>query len=57
LAAELKDAFGVETELMPGGRGAFDVFADGELMFSRKQQNKRFPDEGEVVSLIQQKMS
>jgi len=51
LAAELKQAFGAETELISGGRGDFDVTVDGSVIFSKRQLD-RFPEEGEVQALI-----
>jgi selT/selW/selH-like putative selenoprotein len=38
----------------PGGRGQFDVLTDGELVFS-KQSKGRFPEDGEVVTLLGQR--
>jgi selT/selW/selH-like putative selenoprotein len=35
----------------PGGRGQFDVFADGRRVFSKHEQ-RRFPEDGEVVRLL-----
>lgn len=43
LAAAIKQTLGVDPELVVGGRGAFDVLADGEVVFS-KQQEHRFPE-------------
>lgn len=54
LAAELRDAFGVEARLIKGGGGIFDVIADGDLVFS-KHQVHRFPDDGEVTDRIKAK--
>ncbi|HIL16229.1 MAG TPA: SelT/SelW/SelH family protein [Deltaproteobacteria bacterium] len=51
MAAELKQAFGADTELIPGGRGDFDVTVDGSVIFSKKQLD-RFPEEGEVQASI-----
>jgi selT/selW/selH-like putative selenoprotein len=51
LAAEIADELDVEATATPGGRGQFDVLADGALVFS-KQQRGRFPEEGEVVRLL-----
>ena len=52
MAAELRDAFGVETELIGGSHGIFDVTVDGKLIYS-KDRTGRFPDQGEVVELIE----
>jgi selT/selW/selH-like putative selenoprotein len=35
----------------PGGKGQFDVVADGELVFS-KHELGRFPEEGEILRLL-----
>jgi selT/selW/selH-like putative selenoprotein len=50
LAAELKET-GLEAEIEEGGKGQFDVLADGELVFS-KQQEGRFPQSAEVLELV-----
>jgi len=34
-----------------GGRGQFDVVADGELIFS-KQKEQRFPEPDEVIGAL-----
>ena len=36
-------------EATPGATGQFDVFADGELIFSKKETG-RFPEERELIS-------
>jgi len=51
LAAELKEALGVESELIAGGGGIFDVVVDGDMVFS-KHQTGRFPEPGEIVKMI-----
>jgi predicted Rdx family selenoprotein len=35
----------------PGSEGQFDVLDDGTLVFSKQQVN-RFPEDGEVLSLL-----
>ena len=50
LAEELR-AGGHEADATPGGKGQFDVVADGALVFS-KHELGRFPDDGEVASLL-----
>ena len=37
--------------MVVGGRGQFDVVADGELIFS-KQQEQRFPEPDEVIGAL-----
>ncbi len=46
LAAELNDA-GHEASIEEGAKGQYDVFADGELVFSKQQQG-RFPEHAEI---------
>lgn len=51
MAAELKDALGVEAELVEGRGGVFDVTVDGRVVYS-KDNTHRFPDDGEVLGLV-----
>ena len=51
LAAELKKAYGVDSELVSGQRGDFEVTVDGKIFFS-KQKLSRFPEPGEVLKII-----
>ena len=55
LAEELREAFGVEAELINdhSDRGIFDVIVDGKLVFSRKEI-RRLPEPGEVVGKLKQ---
>jgi selT/selW/selH-like putative selenoprotein len=46
----LNDA-GQEAEIEEGGKGQFDVLADGKVVFS-KQAEGRFPEASEVVELL-----
>jgi len=48
----LKEALGVEAELIAGDGGVFEVRVDGELVFD-KAQTGRFPKPGEVAALVQ----
>jgi predicted Rdx family selenoprotein len=50
LADQLR-ATGLEVDVTPGEKSQFDVFADGELVYS-KQQLGRFPEDGEVADLL-----
>ena len=52
LAAELKESFEVEAELLSGERGDFEVVVDDEKVFSKKILS-RFPEPGEITQLIQ----
>jgi predicted Rdx family selenoprotein len=51
LAAEIKQAVGVEPELAKGANGIFDVAADGKLVFSR-HRDARFPGTDEIVQAL-----
>ena len=48
---ELNNQFGYQAELKPGTRGSYEVFANGNLIFSKLQLD-RFPNDGEIVRLI-----
>jgi selenoprotein W-related protein len=52
LAMAIKTATGIEAELIHSRDiGAFEVKADGKLIFSKKQSG-RFPDETEILDII-----
>ena len=51
LAAAIKDALGVDADVLVGTRGQFDVVADGALVFS-KQKEQRFPEPDEVIGAL-----
>jgi selT/selW/selH-like putative selenoprotein len=51
LAADIKQAVGVEPELLKGDSGIFDVVADGKLVFS-KHRDGRFPDSAEIIRAL-----
>ncbi len=51
LADELRKAFGVEANLVPGSNGIFDVIVDGKRVFS-KSETGRFPDPDEVTNKL-----
>jgi hypothetical protein len=42
---------GIDASVREGEKSQFDVFAEGELVFS-KQGEGRWPDDGEVLSLV-----
>jgi len=52
LAATIKDETGVESELISGGGGIFDVVVDGEMIFS-KHEVDRFPEPDEILSKLE----
>lgn len=43
----------MDSTLIPGHGGVFDVTVDGKLIYSKKAV-KRFPEPGEVLGLLQQ---
>lgn len=51
MAAELKSALAVDSTLIEGSKGIFDVKVDGKLVYS-KYQTQKFPDKGEVARLL-----
>ena len=52
MAASIKDAVGVDAEVVVGSRGQFDVVADGDIVFS-KQAEDRFPEPNEIITALQ----
>jgi selT/selW/selH-like putative selenoprotein len=53
LAAEIKQARGIETRLVKGSGGQFEVSLDGQPIFSKKAQG-RFPETAEILQHIPQ---
>jgi len=51
LAAAIKDAIGIDAELIAGDGGVFEVEADGRMVFSKKESGY-FPKAPEVLELI-----
>ena len=51
MAAEIKEATGLDAELIRGDGGIFDVAIDGQLRFS-KHEVGRYPEPGEILLLI-----
>ena len=51
MAAEIREASGVEPELIEGGGGIFDVTVDGERIFSKRDVG-RFPERGEIAAQL-----
>ncbi len=43
-------------ELEPGGGGVFDVSVDGEEIYS-KHATGEFPDEGEILAVVQARVA
>jgi len=52
LAAELEQQLKASVQITPGSGGIFDVEDNGVLIFS-KHELGRFPQEGEIMSIIQ----
>jgi selenoprotein W-related protein len=48
----LKKVLSVESELIAGSGGVFEITVDGKKVFSKKALG-RFPEDGEVLGLIQ----
>ncbi len=55
LEAELSTNFNAEITLNAGTDGVYDVVIDDILVFSKKDVG-RFPEEGEIVQIIQKRM-
>ena len=53
LTAELKASFGVDSELISGEKGDFEVVVDGKTVFSKKKLS-RFPEPGEVTETLRE---
>jgi predicted Rdx family selenoprotein len=51
LAAAIKQKLGVDTELVPGGKGNFKVWQDDRLLFSKKDVG-RFPEHREIFDKV-----
>jgi len=49
--AEIKRQRNIETHLIKGSGGQFDVVLDGKLIFSKKERG-RFPDPKEILDQI-----
>jgi len=53
LGDELSNQFGNNiVVLKPGDRGAFEVYVNHQLIFSKLQLD-RFPNEGEIITFIE----
>jgi hypothetical protein len=42
---------GVDASATPGGKGQFDVVAEGKLVFS-KHEHRRYPETGEILEAL-----
>jgi selT/selW/selH-like putative selenoprotein len=52
LRDELSNKFGEIVKLKPGDRGAFEVFLNNSLIFSKLKED-RFPDNQEIVLFME----
>ena len=52
LRDELSNKFGEIAELKPGDRGAFEVFLNNSLIFSKLRED-RFPENNEIATFIE----
>jgi selT/selW/selH-like putative selenoprotein len=55
LAEDIKAEFDIEVKLSAGKLHSFDVFVNGELIFS-KAEEERFPESREIIDAISLKM-
>ena len=51
MAASISEALGIDSTLIEGTNGIFDVVVDGEMIFS-KYESGRFPEHEEVVDKL-----
>jgi selT/selW/selH-like putative selenoprotein len=56
LAATIKNELGVEPTLIKGDRGIFDVKADGDLVFSKWEED-RFPTSEEILRSLRARVA
>ena len=55
MANEILEKYGTDVKeltLIPSGGGVFEVIKNADLIFSKKSLD-RFPDDGEVMNLIE----
>ena len=51
MAATVRDRLGLESKLIEGKNGIFNVVADGKTVFS-KHETGRFPDHDEILDAL-----
>jgi selenoprotein W-related protein len=54
LAAEIKKQLGLDSQLVRGSGGIFEVTVDNDKIFSKKEQG-RFPSEKEIVDKLRER--
>ena len=54
LGMDIKEAFGYDVEYTAGGGGMhpFEVYRDGDIIFSKVNQMGRWPRKGEILSIL-----
>ena len=55
MAAAIQDELGLETELVKGSGGIYDVEVDGDLLFSKHEMG-RYPENDEVVAELKRRL-
>ena len=53
MAAEIKKELGIDSQLIRGGGGIFDVTANSKRIFSKKDEG-RFPSEKEILDKLRE---
>ncbi|HDL04593.1 MAG: hypothetical protein DRP46_00105 [Candidatus Zixiibacteriota bacterium] len=53
LADAVKKRFGLESRLIKGGGGVFEVAFDNKVFYSKKDNRGRFPTHEEIFELIE----
>jgi len=51
LAASIRERLGIDSEVLPGDVGMFDVVVDGRVVYS-KYETGRFPLDDEVIEKL-----
>ncbi len=53
MAGEIKKQLGIESQLVRGSGGIFDVSVDNKRIFSKKEEG-RFPSEKEIIDRLRE---
>ena len=56
MAAEIKKELGVDSEIVRGSGGIFEVSVDNRKIFSKKEEG-RFPTEREIIDALRERAS